>query len=263
MNDVSPRRVFAVIPAAGKGSRLGSSLPKVFTPLDGSVTIWDVLHDRLLNKVDRTILILSPEGERYVRTKSLPVNLQNTEIALQQEPRGMGDAIFGAVQSWRTADDLLIVWGDQFNILKETFQACLDLHQSGKAPCLTLPLLSCQDPYVEYQFDESGRLTQVLQAREGDVCVSGGLADMGVFLLTAGSRLLEEWDGYCSTAKPGASTGEINFLPFLAHLSMRGWPVQIYRGADQDESLGINTPSELETARKMFSSLRKKSEAST
>jgi bifunctional UDP-N-acetylglucosamine pyrophosphorylase/glucosamine-1-phosphate N-acetyltransferase len=263
LSDSSPRRVFAVIPAAGKGSRLGLNRPKVFTPLDGLATIWDVLHDRLVDQVDHCILILSPEGERYAQRAHPPINLRNTQIVLQPEPRGMGDAIFGASKSWRSADDLLIVWGDQCNISGKTFQACLELHQSGKAPCLTLPLLPGKNPYVEYQFEGNGRLARVLQSREGDVCSPGGLADMGVFLLTAGERLIEEWGSYCSTAKPGASTGEINFLPFLAHLSRRGWPVQIYSGAGPDESLGVNTPAELEAARKMFSLSRKKSEAAS
>jgi len=108
-------------------------------------------------------------------------------------------------------------------------------------------------PYVEYVFDSSGRLTCLRQSREGDLCEPGGFSDIGVFLLSGGRALCEEWLRYRAGSAPGSVTGEINFLPFLVHLSSTaGWPVVRYETDDPDEAVGINTPEDLAFARHLL-----------
>ena len=55
-------RICAVIPAAGRGTRLGANGPKILTPLTDTQTVWDILHGRLAPLVDHIHLVLSPEG---------------------------------------------------------------------------------------------------------------------------------------------------------------------------------------------------------
>jgi bifunctional UDP-N-acetylglucosamine pyrophosphorylase/glucosamine-1-phosphate N-acetyltransferase len=99
------------------------------------------------------------------------------------------------------------------------------------------------DPYVEYVF-ENGKLTQVLQSREGDRTTPNGFSDVGTFLL-ATQGLAAAWDDYLSKANRGHQTDEINFLPFLPFLSARGWAITPLEVADADEARGINTPGDL------------------
>lgn len=247
--------ICAVVPAAGRGSRLGLDIPKVFVSLLPSLTIWDALHEKLARVAGRIVLVLSPEGNNFVAGNQAAFaaeSFSGTVLACQNEPLGMGDAIFGAADFWRDAGELLIVWGDQFNLSSETLRGCVELHAAQKGPALTLPVVRVDAPYVEYVFDSAERLTAVRQSREGDVCAANGFADMGVFLLTGGEALLREWERYRAGQQAGAATGEINFLPFLVHLSsVAGWPVARYERTDSREALGINTPEDLELAREI------------
>jgi len=107
-------------------------------------------------------------------------------------------------------------------------------------------------PYVEYIFDGDW-LTKVRQSREGDACTPNGFSDVGVFLLSGGEALRAEWQRYRATTAGGSVTGEVNFLPFLAHLSMVArWPVNRYETSDAAEAIGINTPEELALARERW-----------
>jgi bifunctional UDP-N-acetylglucosamine pyrophosphorylase/glucosamine-1-phosphate N-acetyltransferase len=252
----SPRcKLCAIVPAAGRGTRLGADVPKVFVPLSPTATIWTALHDALAPLTDRIVLVLSPEGRAYAeknRATFSAGSFAKTEIALQPKPLGMGDAIFGAVDFWRDADHVAIVWGDQVNLSRKTLEACLALHAARGGPQLTLPVVRQANPYVEYVFDGE-RLVKVRQSREGDACAPNGFSDVGVFLLSGGETLLAEWQRYRVATAGGSVTGEVNFLPFLAHLSVVArWPVNRYETSDPAESLGINTPEELALARDLW-----------
>jgi bifunctional UDP-N-acetylglucosamine pyrophosphorylase/glucosamine-1-phosphate N-acetyltransferase len=110
-----------------------------------------------------------------------------------------------------------------------------------------------ETPYVEYVFDSAERLMEVRQSREGDMCAANGFADLGTFLLSGGEPLLAEWRRYRKSGAGGARTGEINFLPFLVHLStVAGWAVNRYEASDPAEAIGINTPEELAFARRLL-----------
>jgi len=251
----------AVVPAAGRGSRLGVDIPKVFVSLRPGWTIWDALHEQLARVADRVVLVLSPEGTCYLadhRAEFPAESFSRTELACQGEPTGMGDAIFGAAELWRDARDLLIVWGDQVNLSAKTFRGCVERHDARKGPALTLPVTRVKRPYVEYVFDAGGHLREVRQSREGDKCAANGFSDVGMFLLTGGAALLREWEHYRAAAREGAATGELNFLPFLAYLSVEaGWPVNRYEVSDPAEARGVNTPEDLAWARKLWAEKRR------
>jgi bifunctional UDP-N-acetylglucosamine pyrophosphorylase / glucosamine-1-phosphate N-acetyltransferase len=246
----------AIVPAAGRGSRLGVDMPKVFVPILPDITIWDAVRGKLSQVADRIVLVLSPDGQAYLeknRATFKPGSYAKTEIALQSTPLGMGDAIFGAMDFWREYDNLLIVWGDQFNLSLRTLTACLGLHANSRKPALTLPVVRMTKPYVEYVFNPGGQLTHIRQSREGDACEPNGFSDVGIFLLSGGSALSEEWARFRTGAATGSVTGEINFLPFLVHLSSQAqWAVNRYETRDPAEAIGINTPDDLAFARELL-----------
>jgi len=162
----------------------------------------------------------------------------------------MGDAVFCGYSAWSQADILLVVWGDQVHVSRGTLEAGIQLHQ--KAPMrIVLPLVSLPDPYVEYLFDEMGRLTTVRQTREGDRCQPGGLGDVGAFILST-RGLGDEWAKYLEITGRGTMTAEVNFLPFLVFLASRDWEVLHLRVADPLEAKGVNTPADLELFRALY-----------
>jgi bifunctional UDP-N-acetylglucosamine pyrophosphorylase/glucosamine-1-phosphate N-acetyltransferase len=237
--------ICAVIPAAGRGTRLGTDQPKILTPLTARNTIWSILHTKLAPLVDHIHLVLSPDG-----AAQFPALPENVSTSIQPQPIGMGDAIFRGFDVWSRYDAVLIVWGDQVFVSSDTLRRAI----AALAPQrhLVLPVTRMPIPYVEYVF-EGPRLTQVLQTREGDATKPDGFSDVGTFLLgTEGLR--PAWEDYLAATPRGAGTGEINFLPFLPFLAAQGWRVSPVEVADTTEARGINTREDLTFFQSLYNS---------
>ncbi len=230
-------RVCAVIPAAGRGSRLGTAAPKILAPLSERDTIWSVLHAKLAPLVDHIHLVLSPDGER-----DFPPLPPDVSYSIQPAPLGMGDAIFGARAAWAGFDAVLIVWGDQVFVSSDTLRRALDALVPPRHHAV-LPVTRMTRPYVEYRFAGT-KLARVLQTREGEQTAPDGFSDVGTFLLGT-EGLADAWDSYLIQAPRGGATGEINFLPFLPYLCAQGWMVTPLEVADATEARGINTKEDL------------------
>lgn len=244
--------VCAVLPAAGRGSRLGLGRPKLLVPVTGQATVWSLLSARLEGLVDHIHLVVAPadldlfENELSERPPGTPVT-----VGVQAEPTGMGDAVFCGYSTWSQADTVVVIWGDQVHLSRGTVQAGIELHQNAPKR-IVLPLVPLADPYVEYVFDDTGRLTAVRQSREGDRCQPGGLGDVGAFVLST-QGLRDEWARYLGEITGrGAMTAEVNFLPFLAFLAGRGWEVLRHGVGDPLEAKGVNTPAELAFFRALY-----------
>lgn len=235
--------VCAVIPAAGRGTRLGGAGPKILSPLTDRDTIWSILHARLAPLVDHLHLVLSPEGAAIF--PALPANVS---ISAQPVPTGMGDAIFQGFEVWSKYDAILVVWGDQVFVSADTLSRSLAALKPGRN--VVLPVTRMTAPYVEYVF-EGGVLSGVLQTREGDNTTVNGFSDVGTFLLRT-EGLKAAWEKYLVTALRGSATGEINFLPFLPFLSAQGWSVSPLVVDDATEARGINTPEDLAFFRSLY-----------
>ncbi|MBW8708859.1 MAG: nucleotidyltransferase family protein [Alphaproteobacteria bacterium] len=230
-------RVCAVIPAAGRGTRLGADGPKILTPLTAQETIWSILRDKLAPLVNHIHLILSPEG-----AAAFPPLPASVSTSIQPAPTGMGDAIFRGYDVWSKYDAVLVVWGDQVFVSSDTLKRALAALTVPERYAV-LPVTRMVLPYVEYVFDGT-RLTKVLQTREGDATTPHGYSDVGTFLLgTAG--LKSAWGNFLAQAPRGAATAEVNFLPFLPFLSSQGWTITPLEVADATEARGINTKTDL------------------
>ena len=229
--------ICAVIPAAGRGTRLGTGQPKILTPLTARDTIWSILHAKVSPLADHIHLVLSPDGA--AQFPSLPACVS---ASIQSEPTGMGDAIFRGFDVWSQYDAVLIVWGDQVFVSGDTLSRSIAAFGSSQKHAV-LPVTRMAVPYVEYVF-EGPRLARVLQTREGDSTTPNGFSDVGTFLLST-RGLKSAWEEYLKMAPRGGGTGEINFLPFLPFLSAHGWTITPLEVADATEARGINTKDDL------------------
>ncbi len=237
--------ICAVIPAAGRGTRLGGAGLKILTPLTAQDTVWSILYAKLSPLVDHIHLVLSSDG-----AAAFPALPANVSIGIQPEPAGMGDAIFRGHAVWLKYDAVLVVWGDQVFVSEDTLKRTIAaLGTPGRHAIL--PVTRMAQPYVEYVF-EGARLTKVLQTREGDVTTPNGFSDVGTFLLGT-DGLKAAWEDYLAGAPRGAGTGEINFLPFLPFLSSKGWAITPVEVADETEARGINTKEDLAFFQRLYS----------
>ncbi len=234
----------AIIPAAGKGSRLGMDVPKALVKPDGVRTLLEMAIKKVSPRVDEVVAIVSPA---MIEHPDLPT-LDGLTYVVQEYPTGMGDAIFSARDHILRFDNIFIAWADQFGLTEKTIERSIKAHSAAQSlNRMTIPLISVNNPYVEYKI-ELGKLKNILQQREGDTTGKNGLTDVGCFALTARKTLIEAWERHIKSTPLSAVTKERNFLPFLAELSLNDWVLNVIE-AKQEDKLGINSSADFDEAR--------------
>jgi bifunctional UDP-N-acetylglucosamine pyrophosphorylase/glucosamine-1-phosphate N-acetyltransferase len=247
---LNKEKILAVIPAAGRGSRLGLNTPKALIRPDGKRTLIEMMHEKVTDLVDQVVYVINPT---MLIHEDWP-KLGEIETVVQEEPTGMGDAIFCAADLIADSSVIVVVWADQYGISQGTLQRALLKHKSrnSNSPKFTIPLIEVENPYVEYNF--SGRsIKSISQKREGDKTSESGLTDVGCFILDAGQPLLEARRSHLSEINTGELTHERNFLPFLAWLSIHDWELEIVEAKPSDRA-GINTIEDFKSAQRDYGS---------
>jgi len=237
---VDPSLWTALIPAAGRGSRLGFDKPKILFPIGGK-SILEWLVDLLRPLCSQFVFVLSPQGRELVEEVTRRLLPGRHRIAEQIEPRGMADAIACGLPAVETPNTM-IVWGDQVALQPASLDFAMRIHQGPARPEATCPTLWRDRPYIHFERDARGRVVRVLQAREGDVLPDRGESDCGVFLFQTEAlrrtlpRLLK------SPESIGNRTRELNFLPIFPMLdSLISVPIMT-----EAESVGVNSPADAE-----------------
>lgn len=241
-------KVIAIVPAAGRGTRLGLDIPKALVQPDGKTTLLEIAHSKLRTFVDEIVFVVHPDMPHH----RLWPNLPDVHIVVQDHPTGMGDAIFCGSKFIESANVLIVVWADQYGISTQTISQALSFHNDRKdvPRKITIPLIEVDLPYVEYILADD-RIGTIKQSREGDQTATRGLTDVGFFILDAGQELTDCWDLHLKETSPGKVTNERNFLPFLTWLLAKNWTLEVIE-ARSDDRLGINTQNDFEIAKKVF-----------
>ncbi len=227
----------AIIPAAGKGTRLGCNKPKILYPILGKPILCH-LADLLEFQVSKFVLALSPTGAPAVLSeleKRLPGKFETAVL----ESRGMADSIYRALEHV-TTPHVLIIWGDQAAISHETILSIQRLHESIASAKLTLPLVQRDDPYTHYETDDQGKFITVLEKREGKTMPKRGDSDCGIFACDT-ERLREIYAAEISKGIVfSQTTKEWNFLPLLPQFESGEGGVNGYHLETVEETIGVN-----------------------
>ncbi len=241
---VDPQLWTALIPAAGRGSRLGFHQPKILFPIAGA-TILEWLVELLNPLCDRFVFVLAPQGAAQVEQVTSRLLPGRHALGLQPEPRGMAEAIQCGLPLVETRHTL-IVWGDQVALEPASLEFAMRIHQGILQPPATCPTVWRDRPYIHFERTESGQVVRILQAREGDKMPPRGESDSGVFLFcTEGlrrylPRLL------ASEESLGKQTREINFLPIFPLLDSEPGQLVTLPIMTEAQSVGVNSPADAE-----------------
>lgn len=231
-----------VIPAAGRGSRLGTSTPKALVRVNGRPML-DYLVELYTPFVQRIVVVAHPSFSDQVRAWGR--GCATVSVVEQAQPTGMLDAIIAAATDVRShrPTDVWITWADQIGVLPATLRRLAAAMSEVPMPALALPTVRKEHPYIHFERDASGRISRLLQRREGDRMPDEGESDMGVFALSA-EAFDRELENYARDVVPGRGTGERNFVPFVPYLAQRARVVTV-ACTDPREAIGINTPEDL------------------
>jgi len=232
-----------VIPAAGTGSRLKSTLPKVLVPVLGRAMI-----DRLIDVYEpyvKSVVVVTNPVARAAVTQHLDARGLLASVVVQEQPTGMLDAITiaHAAVGAGVAAHVWITWCDQVGVHPLTVARLAERTQANPAAPIVMPTCTRPDPYIHLLRDSRHRITRVLQRREGDAMPAIGESDMGLFSLSR-RAFLDDLHRYATMPMVGEGTGERNFLPFIPWMDRQGG-VLTFPCVDAQESTGVNTPEEL------------------
>jgi len=241
--NIDPSLWTCIIPAAGKGTRLGYELPKIlYTILGQSVLqhLVNLFHKFCCN----FIVVASPEGAPLIE-KELEscYNLKAFRIVIQDEPIGMGHAVWQAhnvVKTLHTA----IVWGDQICLKHDTVSQTFAFHQADSVNIVTFPTVMKKNPYIHFFRDKTGKILKVLQKRENEINMKVGENDCGFFCFSTNSLFFVLKNKLDSPDNLGQQTKELNLLQLFPQFEMIGGQVNTLRIAHEHETLGINTVKE-------------------
>ena len=229
------------IPAGGKGSRLNSKLPKIFTPVYKGKSTFDLVMNNLTPEIDLVVLLLSDAGHKIYLDLYKDTLDFKVEVVIQKSATGMFDAIDLILRNLLSfTDDFSVIfqWGDQPLIDANLHEILLsDL----KRYSASIPLVWVRNPYVQYKFSQGE--VSVFEIREGELCDEFGFKDMGVFAYRS-DFLRSFWKLFSETVKPGCITNEKNFIKFNSAIDFK----KVFWRFDQPsyKSLGFNDSTDLQ-----------------
>ncbi|MDR9403468.1 MAG: bifunctional UDP-N-acetylglucosamine diphosphorylase/glucosamine-1-phosphate N-acetyltransferase GlmU [Halothece sp. Uz-M2-17] len=157
--------VAVAILAAGRGTRMKSSLPKVLHPLGGKSMLERVLDSCALIQPSRYFVIVGYGAEEVKASLS---HWNQVEFILQEQQLGTGHAVQQLLPPLQGSDEnVLILNGDVPLLRQETLQQLLETHQTnGNAATLLTAQLDHPQGYGRVFCDETNQVEAIIEDRD-------------------------------------------------------------------------------------------------
>ncbi|MFT6583424.1 MAG: bifunctional UDP-N-acetylglucosamine diphosphorylase/glucosamine-1-phosphate N-acetyltransferase GlmU [Alphaproteobacteria bacterium] len=229
----------ALILAAGKGTRMKSSLPKVLHKIADRSLLGHVIDTVESLKCERIVVVVGPDMEN-VAEEALP-----HATAIQQSQNGTADAVkpARAALSGQGGGTIFILYGDTPFIRPETLAEMQDRRDEGAA--IVVLGFRPDDPgaYGRLILSDEGGLEEIVEFQEAtpeqravDLCNSGVLA-------VDAERLF----GWVDRVKDDNAKGEFYLTDIVAIARGEGAVAAVVE-ADESELMGINSRADLADA---------------
>lgn len=243
-----PLAPIAVVLAAGKGTRMGSDLPKVLHEAAGKPLVTWVLEALAAAGVRDRIVVVGYGADVVKRALS---GMPRVSFALQREQRGTGDAVAAAVDAIHalTAADppgthrpVVIVCGDSPMLRVESVTGLLAEWAARNAACL-LGTAVTVDPTGLGRIvrDATGRFQRIVEEKDATAAERAITeVNMSTYVFEAGALLRALAD-----LRPDNAAGEYYITDCPGMLLQQGCIVDAVACLDASETLSVNTPEQL------------------
>lgn len=231
-----------VVMAAGKGTRMKSSLPKVLHKLAGRALLRHVLANTASLQADARIVItghgadqveaaIGGEGVRFVR----------------QEPQlGTGHAIQQTVPALTAGGSTLILSGDTPLISTATTRALVEACGGERLVLLTIEYA---DPTGYGRIVRDGEQVKAIVEHKDASEEQRRIRECYTGIMAAPTEALKRWVGQLDNKN---AQGEYYLTDIVAMAVAEGVPVVGVKTADETEVLGVNSPSQLAHLERRF-----------
>jgi bifunctional UDP-N-acetylglucosamine pyrophosphorylase/glucosamine-1-phosphate N-acetyltransferase len=228
-----------LIVAAGKGTRSGLTYPKTLFPVQGIPILIRLI--KLFSPYDRSpAVIVSKDGLNLVK-KCLQRYSLSAELIVQDEQKGMGDAILYFKQP--DVKHVILAWGDIPFIQTDTVSNLVQYYFDHNSD-FSFVTKDVNSAYTVVVRDKEDNVSKVLETREsGFTCPQGGERDIGLFLFKKDivfnalrKDLTEKW---------GSHTGEHGFLYIIEYLVLCGYKVDALKIATELDTVSFNSMNDI------------------
>ena len=229
----------AVVMAGGLGTRMKSAVPKHLHPLLGKRVVDWVLDTAHESGAERVVVVASPDTRDAY-------DGQAVEVAVQEHPRGTGDAVASAQPALQGFDgDVLVLDAAAPLLTSELLREFVEEHRNGGADVTILSIEPDQPlPYGRIIRAEDGSVREIVEERDASPeqkAVRELNSSIYVFDANALRDALDKLDAR-------NAQGELYLTDTIAHIVAAGGSARAWRSPDSLSPIGINNRAELAQA---------------
>ena len=219
-----------LILAAGKGTRMKSSLPKVLHPIAGKPLINHVIETAKFLTSDPLSIIVGHGAEQVKQELSE----QHTFI-LQEQQLGTGHAVQQALPYFRNDSVVLILYGDVPLISQSTLQRLVDKVNSNSLGLLTVNL-DQPTGYGRIVRDIDGQVTAIVEQKDATK-EQLSINEVNTGVMAVNSQHLQKWLPELSNDN---AQGEYYLTDIIAMAQQQGIDINTDQPDFEWEVMGIN-----------------------
>jgi bifunctional UDP-N-acetylglucosamine pyrophosphorylase/glucosamine-1-phosphate N-acetyltransferase len=224
-----------VIMAAGKGTRMKSSLPKVLHKLAGRSLLQHVLQTAATLKADRIITITGHGAEQVEAAVAAP----GLQFVRQMPQLGTGHAVQQAVPALHGEGTTLILNGDTPLIAAATAQALVEASGGTRLALLTIELA---DATGYGRIVREGDAVRAIVEHKDATPAQRQIREVYTGVMAVPTVALKRW---LANLKNDNVQGEYYLTDVVAMAVADGTPVVAAQPKSEAEVLGVNSPLQL------------------
>lgn len=233
--------MLSIILAAGKGTRMKSSIPKVLHKVNGEKMLQKVINTT--KDFGDVLLILGYKKEEIIK------DFPEYDYVVQEEQLGTGHAIKIAKDKFKDSDLVLVTYGDGPLLSKYTIEKMKDKFIKNNLDCL---LLTCKldDPmgYGRIIKNDMGKVIDIIEEKEASEDIKKiNEINVGVYLFKT-KALLDVVDRIDNKN----SKGEYYLTDAIKILNNLGYTSDSLLLKDKNEMIGINSKKDLALVSKIL-----------
>lgn len=226
-------KIASVILAAGQGTRMRSSLPKVLHPLLGRPLIDYAIDTHVEVTGGRPVIVIGHGADEIRQAAG-----DRADFVIQEPQLGTGHAVRQAEAQLRGRSNLVLVtYADMPLLTQETLRRLIEAHQDHSGP-ITMLTVVASDPrgFGRVVRDEHGRVKAIVEEAQATP-EQLEIRELNVSAYCFSSAWL--WEALSRIQL--SPKGEY-YLTDLVEIAVGdGLPVQALQAEDISETIGINT----------------------